>query len=675
MRRPPRAWLPLVGLAAAAALGACSAETPPDPDRRSDSAVVLPDSAVAPLLERLARESVTPAPASRLAEGMVAPTNRWFSGLVFGDEPQPVFPLPLSFALTDGGFAFGVPKVVTTERVIAGPFAADVVVENGSGESEVVAYDDVVVTVEQRSASGDPLGLVTIARGSPTVGYRAAAAHELGVPDGLTEVTDGVWSLHVGGSYYGLVAPPGSLSEDGGTLRLDRGDRVNWFASPDADIEALADSAGSPLESGSVAYSGGADPATRITYQTVTGEATLFARMPHQRGQEHTGCELGTFPSVWGELELCSGTALEWSTPGVAPDGGLDLGGLTDEDRELLVEHLAVDAAEAAAIPALPADTYFGGKALYRLATLLDLADTLGETAAAEQLAAKLGSELRLWADPDGCGDRQERCFVYDPEIGGIVGRAPSFGSDEFNDHHFHYGYFLYAAAIAGERDPELLEEMTPVMTLLAADIASGATGSYFPSHRNFDPYGGHSWASGFSPFADGNNHESSAEAVMAWNGLALWADAAGDPALREQAEWMLAGETQSALRYWTNFDVDDPAYDGYGHSIVSLGWGGKREYATWFSDEPTAKLGIQLLPMSPVAGYLAEDPERVRRNVAESGTDGPLGDYILMYQALAGTEEAEAALTSARELPDSAIDDGNSRTYLLAFVLSQLRA
>ena len=28
----------------------------------------------------------------RLAEGLVPPTNRWFSGLVFGDQPQPVFP-------------------------------------------------------------------------------------------------------------------------------------------------------------------------------------------------------------------------------------------------------------------------------------------------------------------------------------------------------------------------------------------------------------------------------------------------------------------------------------------------------------------------------------------------------------------------------------------------------
>ena len=50
-------------------------------------------------------------PTPRLAKGVVPPTNRWYSGLVFGTEAQPVFPLPLGFVLRDNGFAFGVPRV------------------------------------------------------------------------------------------------------------------------------------------------------------------------------------------------------------------------------------------------------------------------------------------------------------------------------------------------------------------------------------------------------------------------------------------------------------------------------------------------------------------------------------------------------------------------------------
>ena len=42
------------------------------------------------------------------------------------------------------------------------------------------------------------------------------------------------------------------------------------------------------------------------------------------------------------------------------------------------------------------------------------------------------------------------------------------------------------------------------------------------------------------------------------------------------------------------------------------------------------------------------------------------------MYSALGGCDAARDALTEARALPDGDLDDGNSRSYLLAFVLSR---
>ena len=67
----------------------------------------------------------------RLADGLIPPTNRWYSGLVFGDAPQPVYPLPLSFALTDDGLTFGLPTVTTTEKTIMGTNAPVVQVALG----------------------------------------------------------------------------------------------------------------------------------------------------------------------------------------------------------------------------------------------------------------------------------------------------------------------------------------------------------------------------------------------------------------------------------------------------------------------------------------------------------------------------------------------------------------
>ncbi|MDN5964257.1 MAG: hypothetical protein L0H81_06895, partial [Actinomyces sp.] len=56
------------------------------------------------------------------------------------------------------------------------------------------------------------------------------------------------------------------------------------------------------------------------------------------------------------------------------------------------------------------------------------------------------------------------------------------------------------------------------------------------------------------------------------------------------------------------------------------------------------------------------------------SDHDVMFGDQLLMYRSLAGPDDAASALTIARGLPDERIDDGNTRSYLMAFVMSNLR-
>ena len=215
------------------------------------------------------------------------------------------------------------------------------------------------------------------------------------------------------------------------------------------------------------------------------------------------------------------------------------------------------------------------------------------------------------------------------------------------------------------------MTDVAPVMDLLAQDIAAATASPQLPRLRVFDAYAGHSWASGTAPFADGNNQESSSEAVNAWNGLGLWAQVSGQVELADQAAWLMSTEA-AATAYWTDLDLTDPVYDGFEHTVVALNWGGKRDWATWFSAEPSAMLGILLLPMGPYADYLAIDPDRVRDSLAEAAPDGydvMFGDYLLMYRALAGQQDAAAAWDDALALPDERIDDGSSRAYLLAWI------
>ncbi|CAN5254531.1 hypothetical protein BH11ACT2_BH11ACT2_13670 [soil metagenome] len=615
---------------------------------------------VAALAAKLPQESVKTPDMTRLAKGLTPPTNAWFSGLVFGAQPKPVFPLPLSFGLTGSGFTFGVPVVTTAPGAIAAPNRPDVTIDTGADRHTVTAYDDVSVTTTE-SVAGRDIGRVTIARGSPVVSLVADASRDIHLSASFAR-HGSVLVTSVGGRQYGLVTT-GTLH--GGVLHLNTGETANWFAVPrDGSATALAEYAAHGIEKVRTSWQ---STTTTLDYSTRGGDV-LIGTLPHQRAKlgAPASCDLGSFETTYGRMDLCSGSRLSWSVDAVKPASSLDLGSVSAADRKELRAQLGKD---IAATPALPGDTYYGGKALARLATLLQLARELGDTGSASTLQKTLATELTTWASP--CAGRSEKCFVYDPKVHGIVGHAASFGSDEFNDHHFHYGYFLFAAGVAAQDDAGLEKKLAPTMTLLAADIGSATASTGFPALRNFDPYSGHSWASGYSPFADGNNQESSSEAIAAWNGLATWARTAKNEPLASEATWLLSSEAASAMDYWLDFDEKAKPYVGYDRSVVGIVWDGKRDYGTWFSAEPSAILGIQLLPMGAYADYLARDPARIRASVKEAGQPKQFADYLLMYSALAGKTDAAAALTKARALPEAQLDPGNSRTYLLAWIMA----
>lgn len=669
-----KAFLPTlaVTLLVAVLAAGCTSRTTSDgnqdlPDTKAGE--VFPAADVQPLVEQMTKRTPKKLPTQRLAGGLVPPTNRWFSGLVFGDEPQPVFPMPLSFGLTESGFAFGLPKVTASEKAIVGGFTPHIAVDTGAASARVSAYDTLTVTVDSVDGSGATLGRTTIAQGSPFVRYTADRAGTVTTTLPLTADGD-FWTVQAGETTYGLVVDGGSVS--GSSIELDEGGSATWFAVPaDGSAAPLAELAADPVTGSSVDYEiAGEEVTTDLRY--TTDGPTAFAAMPHQQASlRGARCDLGTYPSVYGTLELCAGDALSYTSPLSQPTSALDLDQLSADQKSELSEQVSTDIAET---PAFPADTYFGGKALYRAAMLYQLATQLELAQPAAEMKQRLTDELVKWTDPKGCEKREAFCFVYDSEGKGVIGLTPSFGSDEYNDHHFHYGYFLYAAGVLTQDDPDLAQRLSPVMNLLAADIGSNAGNQAFPDRRVFDAYAGHSWASGTAPFADGNNQESSSEAVTAWTGLALWATSSGNDALRAEATWMLSNEAQSGLAYWTNFDPAEPVYSGYGRRIVSLNWGGKRDYATWFSPEPAAMLGILVIPMSPASTYLAGDPERITANVQEATGgkfDQKFGDYLLMYAALAGEDKRTSALEQARKLDDQWIDDGNSRSYLLAWLMS----
>ncbi|HEX8390653.1 MAG TPA: glycosyl hydrolase, partial [Candidatus Saccharimonadales bacterium] len=258
--------------------------------------------------------------------------------------------------------------------------------------------------------------------------------------------------------------------------------------------------------------------------------------------------------------------------------------------------------------------------------------------------------------------------FYYDSQLKGVAPYEAAFGAEDFNDHHFHYGYYLYAASILAANDQAFLAKHRDQLDVLAADIATPKKTASLPEYRHYDPYAGHSWAAGLAPFADGNNQESSSEAMHAWNAVSLWGKVTANKSLQQTGEILLANEAYTARTLWRDVTVS-----GYDQPLVVLNWGGKRDYATFFSDRPSVMLGIQLIPLDPsMVASLRDDKSLVNRLVSASITgqdfNVPLGDYGMMYLAFSDAERAyQLALTQQ----DDSIDDGNSRTYLYAWIMN----
>ena len=654
-----------VGLALA--LVACTAGGGAGAGGRGAAAGASQDAA-APLagdaVSALPVEQISSAAIPHLADGVAPPTSRWYASLAFSDPGVPVYPTPLAFLATGDGFTVQRPAVSVSPTSIAAPFTGGLHLDLGATDYRVARTDPVSVTIAYTDATG-PRARVTIAEGSPIVAVAAESDLDLVLPETPTEVAAGAWTVTLDGAVHLLVAP--QAETDGSALRVPAGGTLQVAVPPDdGDPAAWAAAIGEPVTGVAVTGGVGDEGAdTRLDYEGTDRTVVVpFAGLDAGSTSPADDCTLGTYDTPYGAASACASTTLEWSVPRIAPAAEYDLAGTDDATRASLLAQASDD---LAATGALPDDTYFGGKALARLGDLLSLARTLGDADLATRIADRLAAELEPWTVADGCATRAAKCFVYDDRLHLVVGKEVGFGAEDGNDHHFHYGYFLAAAGALAAARPDLVDELGPVMNALAADVAGGS-GDALTALRVFDPYRGHSWAAGLAPFADGNNQESSSEAVAAWNGLALWAEASGDDELLGRAAWLLSNEAAAARTLWLE-PADLPA--GYAHTIVSISWGAKRDYATWFSAEPSAILGIQALPLGPVSlEYLAGDPARVAENVADAGDTaftGPLGDYVQAYSALGSPDAASAAATAFAAR--TTFDDGWSKALALAWV------
>lgn len=348
-------------------------------------------------------------------------------------------------------------------------------------------------------------------------------------------------------------------------------------------------------------------------------------------------------------------------------------------------------------------DTYWDGKGLNRLVNAMIAAEDAGDTEMAEMLLEALKSRLENWLTYSGSND--DAYFYYDEGVGSLFGFPQSYNSvDQINDHHFHYGYFIYAAAQVAMRVDNWGDDNRygAMVKELIYDIACpdrNNANSKYPYLRSFAPYEGHSWASGHQNFGMGNNQESSSEALNAWAGIILFGEATGDEAIRDLGVYLYTTEVSAVNNYW--FDVDenvlsdayrygvsnaevgniDKATDEVKYNSAAIVWGGSYTYATWFSANPLHIQGINLLPMNPTGFYLAGNKDYIEENIRLAYKYASQGgwsqtewiDIWCEYQALA---DPEAALTrwEAAEAAGYGVEGGETKAHTYHFIRSLCR-
>ena len=644
-----------------------------------------------------------------------AQTNQWYSTLVFNPKPDPIYAQPLTVRTTPAGLEIALPgkEVVPSPRrdveikyahkdpLLISPAGFE------PGAAKLAKASDWSIDISM-DRGADQFS-ATVAHGSPYVSFRLSRGDvrlrlpATAEPIAIANADPRVLALRVKGKAYALFGPTGvrwepvSATEWLGRLPVGKG-YFSVAALPDDKAATLAlftrhayafiqdtrvdwryDAAASQVET-----------TFKASTQTMEGadNGPLLGLYPHHwfKNAAVEGALGPAFDSVRGKIRLLA--AAEFKTryaytgfvpywPGIKESARLrELGDLMSKDQREARRMMLQEGKGA----------YWQGKGLQRNLKLLDVVEQQGNLEGRDQLLGIIKKRIEEWFS----GDNAKSYFHYNKALGAVASYPDEFFTvEQINDHHFTYGYWIRTVAEIALRDPAWAasDKWGGMIDLLIADIATAERGrADFPFLRNFDPYEGHSWASGVGGVGEygafGNNQESSSESINAWAGLILWGELRGNRELRDLGLFLYATEIESINHYW--FDLHGLVFPPeYKNVEVSQVFGGQYIHNTWWTDEPRQIKGINLLPITTASLYLGRDTGYVKRNLgalkpemetyAQFGKKPPYPppadiwqDIFAKYLALADPAQGLSAWDrwGSAEL-------GDTRTHTLHWLLS----
>mmetsp|Transcript_16284 Transcript_16284/g.28455 ORF Transcript_16284/g.28455 Transcript_16284/m.28455 type:complete len:729 (-) Transcript_16284:646-2832(-) len=335
---------------------------------------------------------------------------------------------------------------------------------------------------------------------------------------------------------------------------------------------------------------------------------------------------------------------------------------------------------------------YTSGKGFQKVAVVcLLLEEFYGlESNLTEDCTAWLLNAFRCYYDPeaDSQSCQNAPASYYDEDWGGIVERGGwnkadcnvDYGNACFNDHHYHFGYFVVSAAILAKLQPSILENqmfVSYVDTLVRNTANPSSEDPYFPQFRTFDWFDLHSWSHGIVPSHDGKDQESTSEELNLLYGLTLWGRMTENWALQRLGATMLTLAAHTVREIFLMKDGNHFHPAGFvKNRVTGIFLQGKVDYTTWFGSKPEHIHGIQMLPLSPALQLTRT------RSFCQQEWDSILSEVDLdsMTKAWASVLltgsiailDPDRAFEKLKEINEADLDGGLSRAWALYWASSE---
>lgn len=631
--------------------------------------------------------------------GKPIPTSDWWTSVVYHghnmSHSSPLFAHPLSFQTHTDGLSIDYPFNENFPRAVKSFHYPDLKVGidgMNSPECSLYDYSDWTTTIELKD--GDKRLLSTIGHGLPFTYFEKQGNEKLilNAFGAVTEISNNneVLVLSVNNVKYAAFAPSGSVWIKESVTKYTSTLNNKSYCS----IALLPSVAGETTNTYPVeavedfrkrAYAFPVNTITNFSFNETSSKlstnfelvtelkesgvgnlnSSYLCQYPHQWAFSSTPTKEFSYQSPRGEMKVIEGNVFttEYTFQGVVPTLP-DLGAFSTGYEEQQLRNYVTQASTQA----LPlTESYNQGKFFSKFIQLVHISDQLGEVSIRDNSLNKIKTALEEWLTTDA--SETSYLFHYNNTWNTIVGYPDGhFQASLINDHHFHWGYFIQAAACVAQYDKAWANKYGAMINLLIKDAANwDRSDQMFPHLRNMDPYAGHCWASGSGASGDGNNMESSSESMNFNTGVILWGALTENKDIRDLGVYLYSTENKAIDEYW--WDVHDRTFaEGYEFEAASRVFSNGIDLLTfWTADFPEA-YGINMLPIQGGSTYMGHHPDHVVNNWDDLVKNTPGGkptlwnDIFWSYLAFADPELALSQFNSTEYSPEFA--ETKAHTY-----------